>query len=248
MVDMDEADFLALLETTEEEDKKDGQDEHRVKLELCQCRNDELETLLCKIYEDNALGRLPDARYESMSIQYTTEQDKLKEEIASLMSGITEPEKPKKDGKKFLDHLKKYESFDELAPYMLNEFVEKIVVHERARKGSCDTTQQVDIYFNFIGQIELPAEEIDTEEQARLDEERRKKEATKDRLHRNYMRRKASGKQKEYEASYAAKRRAKMLELKAENPNTYGIPLYEYREMVRQQKKGQEENRKAVAP
>jgi DNA invertase Pin-like site-specific DNA recombinase len=175
MVDIDEADFLALLEKTEEEDKKDGQDERRVKLELCQRRNDELETLLCKIYEDNALGRLPDARYESMSRQYTTEQDKLKEEIATLMTGITEPEKTKKDGKKFLGHLKKYESFDELTPYMLNEFVEKIVVHERARKGSCDTTQQVDIYFNFIGQIELPAEEIDPEEQARLDEERRKK-------------------------------------------------------------------------
>jgi hypothetical protein len=38
-----------------------------------------------------------------------------------------------------------------------------------------------------------------------------------------------------------------MLELKAENPNTYGIPLYEYRDMVRQQKKEQEENRNAVA-
>jgi hypothetical protein len=124
---------------------------------------------------------------------------------------------------------------------MLNEFVEKIVVHERDRKGSVDTTQRVDIYFNFIGQVQLPEEEIPPEEKARLEEERRKKEETKDRLHRNYMRRKESGKQKEYELSYAAKRRARMLELKGQNPNTYGIPLAEYREMVRTKKKEQEE-------
>jgi hypothetical protein len=50
---------------------------------------------------------------------------------------------------------------------MLNEFVEKIVVHERDRKGSTDTTQRVDIYFNFIGQVQLPEEEIPPEEKAR---------------------------------------------------------------------------------
>ena len=128
----------------------------------------------------------------------------------------------------------KYNNFNELTPYMLNEFVEKIIVHERARKGSRDTTQQVDIYFNFIGQIDLPQEELSPEEQARIEEETRKKEATKDRLHRNYLRRKANGKQAEYEASYASKRRAKVLELKAENPNTYGIPLEEYRKIMKQ--------------
>lgn len=217
------------------------QTEYYDRLNYCNRRYEELETLLCKIYEDNALGKLPDSRYSVMSRQYTDEQETLEKEIAVLNSRITSPEKPKKDGKKFLELIKRYESFDEITPYMLNEFVEKVVVHERARKGSVDTTQQVDIYFNFIGQIEIPAEDIDPEEQARLDEERAKKEATKDRLHRNYMIRKANGKQKQYEASYAAKRRARMLELKAENPNTYGIPLSEYREMMRKNK--QQENK-----
>lgn len=55
-----------------------------------------------------------------------------------------------KDGKKFLNIIKKYDNFDELTPYMLNELVEKIAVHERDRKGSRDTTQKIDIYFSDV--------------------------------------------------------------------------------------------------
>ena len=84
---------------------------------------------------------------------------------------------------------------------MLNEFVEKILVHERARKGSQDTTQEVEIYFNFVGRYIPPALQpvpLTPEEQ----EELRKKEERKDRLHQNYLRRKANGKQKEWEERY----------------------------------------------
>ena len=97
---------------------------------------------------------------------------------------------------------------------MLNEFVEKILVHERARKGSQDTTQEVEIYFNFVGRYIPPAMQpvpLTPEEQ----EELRKKEERKDRLHRNYLRRKANGKQKEWEERYNAKRKAQMEAAKA---------------------------------
>ena len=117
----------------------------------------------------------------------------------------------------------KYENFDTLTNTMLNEFVEKILVHERARKGSQDTTQEVEIYFNFVGRYIPPALQpvpLTPEEQ----EELRKKEERKDRLHQNYLRRKANGKQKEWEERYNAKRKAQVEaagvteELKARNP------------------------------
>ena len=82
---------------------------------------------------------------------------------------------------------------------MLNEFIEKILVHERDRKGSIQTTQEVEIYFNFVGRFVPPAfgeVELTPEEL----EEIRKREERKDRLHQNYLKRKANGKQKEYEA------------------------------------------------
>ena len=97
---------------------------------------------------------------------------------------------------------------------MLNEFVEKILVHERARKGSQDTTQEVEIYFNFVGRYIPPALQpvpLTPEEQ----EELRKKEERKDRLHQNYLRRKANGKQKEWEKRYNAKRKAQVEAAKA---------------------------------
>ena len=81
---------------------------------------------------------------------------------------------------------------------MLNEFIEKILVHERDRKGSIQTTQEVEIYFNFVGRFVPPAfgeVELTLEEL----EEIRKREERKDRLHQNYLKRKASGAQKRYE-------------------------------------------------
>ena len=91
---------------------------------------------------------------------------------------------------------------------MLNEFVEKILIHERARKGSQDTTQEIEIYFNFVGKYVPPQfgkVTLTPEEQ----EELRKKEERKDRLHQNYLRRKANGKQKEYEERIKAAKKGR---------------------------------------
>ena len=90
---------------------------------------------------------------------------------------------------------------------MLNEFVEKILVHERARKGSQDTTQEIEIYFNFLGRYIPPSLQpvpLTPEEQ----EELQKKEERKDRLHQNYLKRKASGAQKRYEDKIKAKKKS----------------------------------------
>ena len=92
---------------------------------------------------------------------------------------------------------------------MLNEFVEKILVHERDRKGSQDNTQEVEIYFNFVGKYVPPRFgeiRLTPEEQEAL----RKKEERKDRLHQNYLKHKESGKQKEYEERYNATRKAEI--------------------------------------
>ena len=86
---------------------------------------------------------------------------------------------------------------------------EKILVHERDRKGSIQTTQEVEIYFNFVGRFVPPAfgeVELTPEEL----EEIRKREERKDRLHQNYLKRKANGKQKEYEERTKAKKKAEI--------------------------------------
>lgn len=61
-----------------------------------------------------------------------------------------------KSADKFIALVEKFENFNTMTTAMLNEFVEKILVHERDRKGSQDTTQEVEIYFNFVGRYMPP--------------------------------------------------------------------------------------------
>ena len=181
----------------------------RRRLAAAQKRTGELEKLICKIYEDNALGKLSDARYRALDAQYAKEQDALEIEIAELEKAVTGYEQSQKSAEKFIALIDKYENFDTLTNTMLNEFIEKILVHERARKGSQDTTQEIEIYFNFLGRYIPPSLQpvpLTPEEQ----EELQKKEERKDRLHQNYLKRKASGAQKQYEDKIKAKKKAEM--------------------------------------
>lgn len=152
---------------------------------VCEKRIGELEILIAKIYEDNALGKLSDKRYETLSNQYEKEQEQLLLEVEEYKTLQERYENERNSAKRFLALVKRYEKFEELSTVMLNEFVEKIIIHERSRKGSQDTTQRIDIYFNLIGQFIPPTMEAPEPTPEEL-EEIRKKEERKDRLHRNY--------------------------------------------------------------
>ena len=205
----DRTEFIHTVQETQVAQQSADISKKRRRLAAAQKRAGELEKLICKIYEDNALGKLPDARYRALDAQYAKEQDALEIEIAELEKAVTGYEQSQKSAEKFIALIDKYENFDTLTNTMLNEFVEKILVHERVRKGSQDTTQEIEIYFNFLGRYIPPSLQsvpLTPEEQ----EELRKKEERKDRLHQNYLKRKASGAQKRYENKIKAKKKAEM--------------------------------------
>ena len=205
----DRTEFIHTVQETQVAQQSADISKKRRRLAAAQKRIGELEKLICKIYEDNALGKLSDARYRALDAQYAKEQDALEIEIAELEKAVTGYEQSQKSAEKFIALIDKYENFDTLTNTMLNEFVEKILVHERARKGSQDTTQEIEIYFNFLGRYIPPSLQpvpLTPEEQ----EELQKKEERKDRLHQNYLKRKASGAQKQYEDKIKAKKKAEM--------------------------------------
>ena len=152
----DRAEFIRTVQETQAAQQTADISKKRKRLAAAQKRAGELEKLICKIYEDNALGKLPDARYEALDAQYAKEQEALNAEIAELGKAVTGYEQSRKSAEKFIALIDKYENFDTLTNTMLNEFVEKILVHERARKGSQDTTQEVEIYFNLWAGISRP--------------------------------------------------------------------------------------------
>ena len=205
----DRAEFIRVVQEAQDSQQTAEVRKKKTRLATIKTRLKELEVLLCKIYEDNILGKLPDNRYATLDTQYGKEQAELTEEIFSLEASLTAYEKNKKSAENFISLIDKYQSFDNLTITMLNEFIDKILVHERDRKGSTQTTQEIEVYFNFVGRFVPPAfgeVELTPEEL----EELRKREERKDRLHQNYLKRKANGKQKEYEERTKARKKAEI--------------------------------------
>lgn len=226
-LDEDNEAFICSIQNEMEEKEKIEIEKKKVRLTESQNRLRELERLMCRIYEDMILNKIPNSRYEILNNQYETEQITLSKEIKDLEQQVSIYEKETDRARKFISLISRYENFDELTTTMINEFVEKIIVHERDRKGSQTSKQKIEIYFNFIGNYELPQAELSEEKKQKLEEEERKIEERKDKLHQNYLKRKASGKQKEYEDKYKARREQKKQE-KIKVLKRVGIPVSEY--------------------
>lgn len=166
-------------------------------------RIQELDTLIKNLYEGNVLGKIPDRHFNRMMKEYDDEQQELEAKVAELEQELGQNQKSEDGGDRFVRLVKKYQDFEEITPRMLNEFVDKIMVHEAVGK-SLDRTQRIDIYFNFIGQFAVPfsEEELKAERKARQEEEQRKAEAKRERQ--RIAARKCSQKRKEERARIKA--------------------------------------------
>lgn len=230
-LDEDNEAFTRSIQNEMEEKEKVEIEKQRVRLINNKSRIQELERLMCRIYEDMILEKIPSSRYEILNSQYETEQRSLSKEIEDLDLAISRYEKETDKTRKFISLISRYENFDELTNTMINEFVEKIIIHERDRKGSQTSKQKIEIYFNFIGNYEVPKEELSEEERLKLEEEERKINERRDRLHQNYLKRKANGKQQDYEERYKARRKQKKQE-KLKVLKRAGIPVCEMQNIL----------------
>lgn len=201
--------FAKEIQTELEQKQTVDFSEQKKRMSVCEKRIGELEILIAKIYEDNVLGKLSDRRYETLSNQYEKEQEQLTQEVMGYKTMQENYEKDRKSAARFLALVERYEDFEQLTTVMLNEFIEKIVVHEREKKGRVDSPQKIEIHFNMIGQFIPPAMEQPELTPEQL-EEQRKREERKERLHQNYLKRKANGKQKAYEERIKAEKKAQI--------------------------------------
>ncbi len=121
-------------------------------------RMKELDRLFRKIYEDNVNGKLNDERFYKLSDGYEAEQEQLKQEIEFLTAEVSEADTEATNVSKLIAVTKKYTRIDELTPEILNAFVDKIIVHEREKKGG-RRTQEIDIYYSYVGIVDIPTDE-----------------------------------------------------------------------------------------
>lgn len=131
----------------------------------------ELKSLFKRLYEDNVLGRISDEQYRMLSADYNDEQKELEATIPDLQKEIDTLKNECTNVQKFLDIVRKYVCVQELTPEGLRTFISKIVVHEREKKHSQTSPQQIDIYFRYIGTFALPSE-INQSEENKHDERR----------------------------------------------------------------------------
>ena len=141
-------------------------------------RHAELDGLVKKLYEANATGKLPDKHFSRLLAEYDEEQAALEASMTEWQGLLDNWNTDRVRMAEFIDLAKRYTDFSELTTPMLNEFIEKIIVHEGNGRGK-QRRQRLDFYFNFIGAFEVPADIVtpmEQEEERRQQEEQAEKE------------------------------------------------------------------------
>ena len=155
----DEKEFIRIVRDAASAGQEQTAREQKKRLRQVEKRIAELDELIRKLYEGNATGKIPDKHFNRLLVEYDTEQNALEQEAAELKEGITAQAEDGMRAQRFVSLVRRYTNFDELTAPMLNEFIEKVVVHE-ADKSTGDRRQKVDVYFNFIGCFVPPKPEV----------------------------------------------------------------------------------------
>ena len=176
----------------------------------------QIERVMNKLYEDNALGNIERERYELLSRKYAEEYYTLKAEQEKIEEHLSEFENANQRAKNFIRLAESYSDFEELTSTAINEFISKIVVHERDVKRAKYVVQRIEVYFNYIGKFENElTKQIEPTEQEMLQIREEIEEAKKEKsraYHREYSkayREKNLEKCREYEKLKAREYRAK---------------------------------------
>lgn len=142
-----------LAKSTQDELKQISK--NKKELEKAKNRVIEIDNLFMHIYEDNISGKLTDERFRNLSFNYDKEQQELKIKIEQLSKEIDNTEKKTTDLTQFISNVKKYTEITELTPEILNELIEKILIHQ-AEKVNGKKVQEIDIYYRGVGIISFP--------------------------------------------------------------------------------------------
>lgn len=169
--------------------------EYRRRLGKAKRRHEELDDLVKKLYESFATGKIPEKHFDRLLSGYDNEQTALEAEMQELQTGLDRYGADSVRADRFLELVKRYTDFSELTTPMLNEFIEKVIVHE-ADKSTGDRVQKVDIYLNFIGAFTVPkmedalTAEQEAREQRKLQARNREREQNRLRMQRYRARQK----------------------------------------------------------
>ena len=168
----DQEAFLEKVRSASQIRQKEAAKDAKRQLNKNRRRVDELDTIIKKLYESFAVGRISEERFDGLLKDYEAEQKELTASVTEAEEQLSSYEEDTDRAEQFLMLAKKYADFSELTTQMINEFIEKIIVHA-PEKVDGDRVQEIEIYLNFIGRFELPAPELSPEEEKRQEQLKR---------------------------------------------------------------------------
>ena len=117
-------------------------------------RQRSLDDTFAKLYEDRLSGKVTERNFSMLSERYQNEQAELDTKITELRAKIEETVQTEKNVTLWVDLIGKYADATELTAPMLNDLIDKIVVHEAVKDENGNRTQKIEIYYRFIGKVE----------------------------------------------------------------------------------------------
>ena len=153
-----EKQFMKLLVQQNEDGGKRRNAAKKRELEAAEKRIGELSAIFKRLYEDSVAGRITDERFSELSADYEAEQRQVRAHAAELQAELSKAQEASVNAERFMNIVRRHISFEELTPTLLREFIEKIVVHECSYDENKHRRQEIEIYYSFVGKVDLPDE------------------------------------------------------------------------------------------
>lgn len=149
---LDQETFLKRLEQQSQAQFSKDNKRQRQQLQKDEHRFKEIDNIIQKLYEDNLLGKISDERFVKLSQNYEEEQKQLQASISDLTEKFAKQQEDNLNISKFMTRISKYTELPELTVEIVNELIDKIVIHKPTGTKR-NRIIQIDIYYNFIGKL-----------------------------------------------------------------------------------------------
>ncbi len=149
---LDQETFLKKLEQQSQAQLNKDNKHQRQQLQKDEYRSKEIDSIIQKLYEDNLLGKISDERFVKLSQSYEEEQKQLQTSISDLTEKLAKQQEDSLNISKFMARISKYTELPELTVEIVNELIDKIVIHKPTGTKR-NRIIQIDIYYNFIGKL-----------------------------------------------------------------------------------------------
>ena len=149
---LDQETFLKKIEQQSKAQFCKDSKRQQLQLQKDEYRSKEIDSIIQKLYEDNLLGKISDERFMKLSQSYEEEQKQLQTSISDLTEKLTKQQEDSLNISKFMARISKYTELPELTVEIVNELIDKIVIHKPTGTKR-NRIIQIDIYYNFIGKL-----------------------------------------------------------------------------------------------